>query len=74
MKPKSKSEKVKAWLLSGKSLTQAQAVDKFKAYRLSSIIHALKDKGYDIISIPMPSKNKETGLSSNFVKYKIHTL
>lgn len=36
------------YLMSGKSLTNAEAVNKFHAYRLSGQIFELKKKGYPI--------------------------
>ena len=36
------------YLLSGNTITPLQALDKFHSFRLSSIIHRLRHKGYTI--------------------------
>jgi len=71
MKAKSKTEKVLIHLQKGRSLTQAQAITLFNTYRLSSIIHCLRNRGVEIESIPIYSKPDATGHVSTFCKYKL---
>ena len=37
-------------LKQGRTLTQADAIELFQCYRLSSIIHILRNQGYDIVT------------------------
>lgn len=46
-----KTNEVLKYLLSHKYLTSIQAFEKWKATRLSSIIHTLREKGYEIETI-----------------------
>ena len=37
-------------LKQGRTLTQADAIERFNCYRLSSVIHILRNQGYDIVT------------------------
>ena len=37
-------------LKQGRTITQADAIERFNCYRLSSIIHILRNQGYDIVT------------------------
>ena len=37
-------------LKQGRTLTQADAIELFQCYRLSSVIHILRNQGYDIVT------------------------
>lgn len=64
-----KQEKVLEYLKSHKKgLSQRDAIEKFQAYRLSSIIFRLKKRGYNIITQMEVSKN-EDGSHSNYARY-----
>lgn len=47
--------KILKYLQEGNHLTQAQAVDKWRCYRLSGRIHDLRHKGYDILCYREPN-------------------
>lgn len=67
--PSSKSQKILKYLQThSKGITQAQAVDKFKAYRLSSIIFNLKKAGYNIETEYVQVKNKD-GSHTRYARY-----
>ena len=49
MKKQSKKDRILMYMKTYGSITQKDAIDLFEAYRLSAIIHDLKNKdGYDI--------------------------
>jgi len=48
MLKKSKKERVRAYLNSGKGLSQRSAITKFRAYRLAPIVHLLRGEGMKI--------------------------
>lgn len=50
MKPQSQSQKILAWLQSGNTLTQLDALRMFRCMRLASRISDLRNAGYNIIS------------------------
>lgn len=52
MKPQSQSQKILAWLQSGKTITQLDALRMFSCMRLASRISDLRNAGYNIISQP----------------------
>ena len=60
-----KTQKVLDYLLSGKSITSWDAIQKFRATRLSAIIFNLKEKGYPIKSSMVYDIDKD----GNPVKY-----
>lgn len=58
---RSKLQQVKAWLLSGHSITPRQAVAKYDAWRLSDICFKLRrHHGMRIISVLIRNKNGTT--------------
>jgi len=63
---KSKSQKVMMHLLKGKTLNQAQAAKLFGAWRLSSIIHILRKKGFVI-----DMKHNTRGAYTGFGRYQM---
>ena len=54
----SQKEKILKHLLSGKSITPIQALNKFGCFRLGARIHNLRSEGYDIISKLVKKDNK----------------
>lgn len=68
-KRKSKQDKVLDYLKTHKrGITQATAIDRFQAYRLSSIIFRLKQQGYNIITNMEYHENKD-GYMSGYARY-----
>jgi hypothetical protein len=59
----SKTSMVKKHLLTKKSITSWEAIEKYKVTRLSAIIHKLREAGWKI------SNKKLSNENSNFVKY-----
>ena len=62
-------------LKDGRKLTQKEAINMYGAYRLSSIIHSLRGRGYNILSIPVDvptryTKEDGTPRMANIVEYK----
>ena len=56
---KSQKQQVKDWLLSGKSLTQIEALDNIGNLRLAPIIEKLRNKeGWNIIDLNKTGSNK----------------
>lgn len=66
-KKKSKKDLILIHLQTNSTITSWEAIQKFKATRLSAIIFDLKQEGHNIITIN--SYNKETG--SNYAEYKL---
>lgn len=60
-----KEDKVRKWLISGKTITQKQAIQKWAAYRLAHIIYRLRWMGLKIETIPMRTK------TARFAKYRL---
>tara|TARA_R100000908_G_scaffold15398_1_gene5749 strand:+ start:3172 stop:3462 length:291 start_codon:yes stop_codon:yes gene_type:complete len=63
-------------LKDGRRLTQKEAINEYGAYRLSSIIHSLRKKGYRIESkqLDVPTRYKKTDgttRNANIVEYKM---
>ena len=63
-------------LKDGRRLTQKEAINEYGAYRLSSIIYALRKQGYDIVSIPLDvptryQKSDGAPRMANIVEYKL---
>ena len=72
MEKKSKQDRVLKYLKTHKTgITQAQAIDKFKAYRLSSIVFKLRRRGHEIETIHETSKDAN-GFTSNYARYVLH--
>ena len=64
-------------LKEGRRLTQKEAINQYGAYRLSSIIHSLRNQGYNIDSIPLSVPTRYIDKDgnprmSNIVEYKIN--
>ncbi len=59
----SKTAMVKKHLLTKKSITSWEAIEKYKVTRLSAIIHKLRESGWNITNKKLSNEN------SNFVKY-----
>lgn len=58
---------VRAWIKSGRTITQQQAIAKFGNYRLAVIIDRLRnDEKIDIVTLMMPNKREGT-----HAKYKL---
>tara|TARA_Y100001938_G_scaffold151183_1_gene247025 strand:+ start:3444 stop:3683 length:240 start_codon:yes stop_codon:yes gene_type:complete len=66
-KKKSKKDLILIHLQMHSTITSWEAIQKFKATRLSAIIFNLKQEGHNIITIDR--YNKETG--SNYAEYKL---
>lgn len=52
------------------SITSMEAISNFGATRLASIIFDLRERGYNIISIPEESFNRY-GESARYVRYRL---
>lgn len=63
-----KLEKIKRHLLSGKSITPLQALKLYGSFRLSAVIHTLKND-HNITIETKSVTNKETG--SRYASYKL---
>lgn len=65
----SKKDKILKYLQTHKrGLTQAQAIDKFRAYRLADTVFQLKKKGYNIITIIETNENQD-GTRTRYGRY-----
>jgi hypothetical protein len=62
---KTQKEQIKKHLLSKKSITPIQALNKFGCLRLAAVIYKLKDEGFKIIT-EMQYKGKK-----QFAKYRL---
>jgi hypothetical protein len=65
MKSMSANQKLRKWLLSGKSITPIQALEKFGIFRLGARILEMRQEGYGIIT-EMQNKN-----GKRFAKYTL---
>jgi hypothetical protein len=65
MKSMSANQKLRKWLLSGKSITPIQALEKFGIFRLGARILEMRREGYGIIT-EMQNKN-----GKRFAKYTL---
>lgn len=52
----SKQKQIEEYLRTGYSLSGTQALAKFGVYRLSSVIHRMRQRGFEIVTVP---KGKE---------------
>ena len=66
-----KSQKVENYLLEHGSITSWEAIQKFKATRLSDIIFKMRKRGYIIDSIREEYTNSD-GETSRFVRYRLY--
>lgn len=62
---KTQKEQIKKHLLSRKSITPIQALNKFGCLRLAAVIYKLKDEGFKILT-EMQYKGKK-----QFAKYRL---
>lgn len=60
-----KQDKVKNWLLSGKSITPLDCWKRFGLYRLSHVIYVLRKEGHKIKTTPMTRKG------ATFARYSL---
>ena len=61
----SSTQRLRRWILSGKSITPLQALDKFGCLRLGARIMDLRNEGYNIVT-KMVEKN-----GKRFARYKL---
>lgn len=59
------TQELRRWLISGKSITPIQALNKFGIFRLGARILELRQAGHDIVTI-MQNKN-----GKRFAKYEL---
>ena len=70
MKEKSKTQDVLNHLKKYGSISQREAVEYYNLYRLSSVIYALKKRGYEITTELAPFTSKY-GVKSSFAIYHL---
>lgn len=66
--PQTKIDKLKAHFLSGKSLTQLEAIGLYGAYRLAARVHDLKKQGWKFTTVI-----KEDPNGSPYAEYRLRT-
>ncbi len=65
----SKQTDIEEWLLSGNSITQREAIEKYNSYRLSAVIYKFKKKfGQDMIETEMIEDIENNSI---FARYKV---
>lgn len=64
------NQEILAYLQSGNSISQAQAIDLFGCYRLGARIFDLRKKGHDITTENVTKKNRH-GKPVTFAVYKL---
>lgn len=62
---KTQKEQIKKYLLSRKTITPIQALNKFGCFRLAAVIYKLKDDGLKIVTEMEYNKKKQ------FAKYRL---
>lgn len=62
---KTQKEKIKKYLLSRKTITPIQALNKFGCFRLAAVIYKLKNEGLKIVTEMEYNKNKQ------FARYRL---
>lgn len=62
---KTQKEQIKKYLLSRKTITPIQALNKFGCFRLAAVIYKLKNEGLKIITEMEYNKNKQ------FARYRL---
>ena len=62
---KTQKEQIKKYLLSRKTITPIQALNKFGCFRLAAVIYKLKNEGLKIVTEMEYSKNKQ------FARYRL---
>ena len=65
-----KTKMVKQHLRGGKTITSLEAINLYSATRLSAIIFCLREKGHNIVTIPITIKDR-FGNSCQYAKYKL---
>lgn len=65
MKPLSQKQQILSYLKQGNSLTQLEALNKFRCLRLAAVVNTLRDSGYNIVT--MMETNEQTG--SRYARY-----
>lgn len=68
MERQTKAKQVLKHLQTQRSITQLEAVKYYGAYRLSSIIFKLREKGYDIVTLNESTKDRN-GNTCNYARY-----
>jgi hypothetical protein len=56
---KTQKEQIKKYLLSRKTITPIQALNKFGCFRLAAVIYKLKNEGLKIVTEMEYNKNKQ---------------
>lgn len=64
-KPLSKTDQLKIHILSGKSITGKQALERFGLYRLSAVIFRMRMEGHDIVTTQFVERGEV------FAKYQL---
>ena len=62
---KTQKEQIKKYLLSRKTITPIQALNKFGCFRLAAVIYKLKNEGLKIVTEMEYKKNKQ------FARYRL---
>jgi hypothetical protein len=62
---KTQKEQIKKYLLSRKTITPIQALNKFGCFRLAAVIYKLKNEGLKIVTEMEYNKNKQ------YAKYRL---
>lgn len=62
---KTQKEQIKKYLLSRKTITPIQALNKFGCFRLAAVIYKLKNEGLKIVTEIEYNKNKQ------FARYRL---
>ena len=62
--------KVLAHLKSGKTLSQAEAIQHFDCFRLSAVVERLRKQGYDIVTHVEPNLNGK-GTHARYELYEV---
>lgn len=62
---KTQKEQIKKYLLSRKTITPIQALNKFGCFRLAAVVYKLKNEGLKIVTEMEYSKNKQ------YAKYRL---
>jgi len=62
---KTQKEQIKKYLLSRKTITPIQALNKFGCFRLAAVIYKLKNDGLKIVTEMEYNKNKQ------FARYRL---
>ena len=63
---KTQKEQIKKYLLSRKTITPIQALNKFGCFRLAAVIYKLKNEGLKIVTEMEYNKNKKMQIICHF--------